>query len=159
MAAAGLLLRDGLGSPHLDVRINGPAVEHEAILFKEALELGSREACRGHLATRDLVLQWPLTDYAANASNHGPTTLVVMVLGSRLMPAAPLGPGQHVVGGRLDRQDQAPEEPANLLDAQRDPRPRPALNAARLLSVWGGGRLFCNASTASAPARRTVRSA
>jgi hypothetical protein len=36
----------------------------------------------------------------------------------------------------------APPPPANLLDAQRDARPRPALNAARLLPVWGAADVF-----------------
>src|ERR687897_1604216 len=87
------------------------------------------------------------------------TTLVVIMFGAGLMPAPPVRPGQDVVRRLLHSQDHAPEEPANLLDAQRHARPRPALKAARLLPRGGAGRLFFNASTAIAPARRTVRSA
>jgi hypothetical protein len=62
----------------------------------------------------------------------GPATLVVMVSGDSLMRAPPGGPCQDMVGSVPNRQDQTPQEPANFLDASRDPRPRPALNAARL---------------------------
>jgi hypothetical protein len=54
------------------------------------------------------------------------------ILGEALMPAAPVGPCQDVVGGLLHGEDYAPEEPANLLDTQWDARPRAALKAARL---------------------------
>ena len=83
----------------------------------------------------------------------------MVILGDHLMPAAPVRPSQDVVHRLLHRQTHAPEEPANLRDAQRDTRPRPALNAARLRPSGGAGRLFFNISTAMAPARRTVRSA
>ena len=83
----------------------------------------------------------------------------MIVLGAGLMPAVPEGPCQDVVDGLLNGQDHVPEEAANLLDAQRAARPRPALNAAKLLPVCGGGGLLLNASTAIAPARRMVRSA
>ena len=80
----------------------------------------------------------------------------VIIFGQALMPAAPVGPRQDLAGRLLHRQDHAPEEAANLLNAQRDSRPRSALNAAKLLLDCGGGRLFFNASTAMAPARSTV---
>jgi hypothetical protein len=88
--------------------------------------------------------------------NLGPPALVVIVLGSGLMPTTPVGPGQDVVRRVLRREDDAPEEPANLLDTQREARPRPALKAARLCPAWGTSRLFFNASTARHPARSTV---
>lgn len=72
------------------------------------------------------------------------------------MPAPPLGPGHHVVHGMLERQPQAPQEPPKLLYAQRDGSPRLALNAARLRRSWEDSRLFLNASTAMAPARKVV---
>jgi hypothetical protein len=56
-------------------------------------------------------------------------------------------------------QDHTPEALANLLNAPQDGRPRPALKVARWLPGGGPGRRFFNASTAMAPARRTVRSA
>src|SRR4030095_11848885 len=40
--------------------------------------------------------------------------------------------------------------------AHREARPRWALNVPSGLAVWGGGRLFFNASTAIVPARMTV---
>jgi hypothetical protein len=58
-------------------------------------------------------------------------TFVVVVLGAGLVPATPLRPGQDVIGGLLEGEDQPPQEPANLGDAQREVRPRLALNAAR----------------------------
>ena len=60
--------------------------------------------------------------------------------GSWLWPDARAARATRVsmgLGGRPNRQDQAPEEPANFLDAQRDPRLRPALNAAKRLPRWG----------------------
>jgi hypothetical protein len=61
-----------------------------------------------------------------------------------------------MVGGLLHRQDHAPEQAAPLLNAQREARPRPALNAARRLRGGGSGRLLFHASSAMAPARSTV---
>jgi len=87
------------------------------------------------------------------------TTLVRIMFGAGLMPAPPVRPGQDVVRRLRHGQDHAPEEPANLLDAQRHARPCPALKAARRPPRGGAGRRFLNASTAIAPARRTVRSA
>jgi hypothetical protein len=72
------------------------------------------------------------------------------------MPAAPVGPGQDRVGGLLHRQDHAPAAAAPLLNAQREPRPRPALNAVKRLRGCRGGRLWFHASSALAPARSTV---
>jgi hypothetical protein len=80
----------------------------------------------------------------------------MVVLGNRLMPPAPLRPRQDVVDGVRHGEHQTPQQPANLRDTQGNPRPRLALNAARLLSAWGRGRLFFNASTAIVPARMTV---
>ena len=91
--------------------------------------------------------------------NDCPTTVVVIGLGTGLMPAAPVGPRQEVAGGVRHRQDHSPEASAHLLDAPRHPRPRPALHAARRLPLWRGRSLVLHASTASAPARRMVRSA
>jgi hypothetical protein len=85
--------------------------------------------------------------------------LVVIVFRDALMPATPAGPGHHVARALLERQDQAPQEPPNLLDSQREVSPRVALNAARLLLPWRDGRLFLNASTAMAPARKTTNRA
>src|SRR5262245_56276859 len=81
------------------------------------------------------------------------------MFGAGLMPAPPVGPGHDMVRRLLHHQDQAPEEPTNLRDTQRDARPRPALNAARLCPGCGGGRLFFKASTAVAPARSTANRA
>src|SRR5262245_41891331 len=78
------------------------------------------------------------------------------MFGQALMPAAPVGPSQDLGAGLLHRENHAPEGAANLLDAQRVARPRPALNTARLLRDCGGGRLFFHASTAMAPARSTT---
>src|SRR5262249_60816580 len=44
--------------------------------------------------------------------------------------------------GLLHGQDQPPHQPANLRDAQRDPRPRPALNAASGLASGGAAAFF-----------------
>jgi len=57
-----------------------------------------------------------INDLSRPSLNLGPTALVVMVLGDGLMPTAPVRPGQDLVRRLLDRQDHAPEEPANLLD-------------------------------------------
>jgi hypothetical protein len=79
-----------------------------------------------------LVLQW---HFCCEECSQGPTSLIVVIRRAALRPAAPVGPGQDVVGGWRHRQDQAPHQPAHLLDAQREARPRPTLNAARLLPV------------------------
>ena len=83
----------------------------------------------------------------------------MIVLGQALMPTAPAGPGQDLLGGLLHGEDQPPQEPPQLRDAQRDRRPRRALNAARMLRSRVGGRLFFNASTAIVPARITTKNA
>jgi hypothetical protein len=87
---------------------------------------------------------------------QGATLFVVIILGELLMPPAPAGPGQDVVGGLLHGQDQPPQEPPNLGHAQREARPRLALNAVSGLTSGGGGRLFFNCSSAMAPARKMV---
>jgi hypothetical protein len=58
-----------------------------------------------------------------------------------------------------DRQDPAPEEPTTRLDTQREARPRPAVEAARLCPGWGTSRLFFKASRAMVPARSTANRA
>ena len=63
------------------------------------------------------------------------------------------------MGGLLDGQDQPPQQPANLRNTQREASPRLALNTVRELLSGGGPRLFFNASTAMAPARKTVNRA
>jgi len=80
----------------------------------------------------------------------------VIVGRSALMPSAPTGPRANMLDGLPRGQDQPAEQPPYLGHAQREERPRLALNAARLLRAWGGGRLFFNASTAMAPARSTT---
>src|SRR5882672_6134134 len=79
-----------------------------------------------------------------------PTTVIVGGGRQLLMPPAPAGPGDHVLGGLLHGQDHAPQQPPQLGHAQREARPRRALKAARGWCVWTGGRLFCNASPAIA---------
>jgi hypothetical protein len=83
----------------------------------------------------------------------------VIVLGHVLMPAAPVGRRQDLVGGLLHRQDQAPQEAPYLRNTQRGVRPRVARNAPRLLRSCTEGRLFLSASTALVPARKTVNRA
>jgi hypothetical protein len=83
----------------------------------------------------------------------------VIVLGQALMPTAPAGPRQALLGSLLHGEDQPPQQPSQLRDAQRGRRPRRALNPARILRAWVGGRLFFNASTAMVPARITTKSA
>src|SRR5262245_46509 len=90
---------------------------------------------------------------------HGLTTRIVVILGSALVPTAPLRPGQGLVNGLLHGHDQPPQQPPQLWNAQRQDRPRLALNAAKLLCCWTGGKVFVNASTAMAPARMTGNSA
>jgi hypothetical protein len=58
---------------------------------------------------------------------------------------APPGPSARAIGGSPGRAAR--------------PRPRPAVKAARRLPLWEGGERCLNASTAIAPARRTVRRA
>jgi hypothetical protein len=84
---------------------------------------------------------------------------VVIILGHALMPAAPLRPRQDLGHGLLQGQDEPPQEPPNLRDTQGEPRPRWALNPVRPLGSWGDGRLFFNASTAIAPARKPTNKA
>jgi hypothetical protein len=72
------------------------------------------------------------------------------------MPAAPPRPRQDMLGRLRHREDHVPQEPTNFGHAQREARPRLALNTARLVFAWGDGRLFLNVSTAMAPARSTV---
>jgi len=120
----------------------------------ESLHTRFCSAC-GTLLSTTVVLQW----LRCQCINCCAATRVVIVFGAGLMPAPPVRPGQDVVRRLLHGQHHAPEEPANLLDAQWDARPRSALKAARLLPREGVGRLFFNASTAIAPARRTARSA
>jgi hypothetical protein len=74
------------------------------------------------------------------------------------MPATPLGPRQDVVPRLLHPEDHAPQQPTNFGHAQRDVRPRLALNTAKLLASWGDGRRFFHTSTAMAPVRSTVSS-
>lgn len=68
-----------------------------------------------------------------------------------LRPPAPAGPRAHVLGGLPHGHDQPPQPPPNLGHAQREVRPRLALNTARLLRTRGGRRFF-TASPAMAPA-------
>jgi hypothetical protein len=72
------------------------------------------------------------------------------------MRPAPRRPGEHVAEGLLHRQDQAPQQPASLGDAQGHPSPQRALKAVKRLLGWQDDRLFFNISTAMTPARRTV---
>src|ERR687884_436915 len=85
--------------------------------------------------------------------------LVVIIRREALRPATPAGPGHHVARALLERQDQAPQEPPNLLDTQREVSPRVVLHAARRLRSWRDGRRFLTASTAMAPARTTTNRA
>src|SRR4029453_15091897 len=84
------------------------------------------------------------------------TTPIVVVLGGGLVPPTPVRPTQDVTGRLRHGQDQSPQQPTPLGDAQREERPRPALNAASGLTSRGGHRLFLNASTAIGPARMIV---
>ena len=45
------------------------------------------------------------------------TTFVVIVLGQALMPTAPAGPREDLLGGLLHREDQPPQEPPQFGDA------------------------------------------
>jgi hypothetical protein len=80
------------------------------------------------------------------------TLFVVMIGGELWMPPTPPGPRDALVGGLLHGQDQPPQEPTPLGDAQREERPRLALNAVRGLPSGGGGRLW--AGRVREPARR-----
>jgi hypothetical protein len=83
----------------------------------------------------------------------------MVILGGALMPAAPVRPREDVGHTLVHGQDQPPQEPAKFRSAQREGRPRPALNAARLLLSWGDGKFFLKTSTAMVPTRRTVGNA
>jgi hypothetical protein len=72
------------------------------------------------------------------------------------MPAAPPRPAHHLLGGRLDRQDHAPQEAPYLRHTPRGGRPRVARNAARRCCSAPGGRLLFHASPAIIPARTTA---
>src|SRR5919202_4190507 len=84
------------------------------------------------------------------------TALIVVILSDSLVRPAPLRQSQDVARRLWHGQDQAPQQPPQLGDTQREARPRRALNAASGLASWGGGSLFFNASTAILPARMTV---
>jgi hypothetical protein len=101
-----------------------------AVIGERAARLVEPHPLRGQPVS--LVLQWHL---CCEECSQGPTSLIVVIRRAALRPAAPVGPGQDVVGGWRHRQDQAPQQPAHLLDAQREARPRPTLNAARLRPV------------------------
>jgi hypothetical protein len=58
------------------------------------------------------------------------------------MPTAPAGPREDLLGRLLHGEDQPPQPPPQLGDAQRGRRPCRALNPARVLRSWAGSRLF-----------------
>src|SRR5256886_10456903 len=70
-------------------------------------------------------------------------------------PPPPRQGGEGAHGGAHTKPNP-PQQPPQLGHAQREARPRRALNAASGLATWGGGRLFFNASTAIVPARMTI---
>ena len=80
----------------------------------------------------------------------------MIVWGQALMPTAPAGPREDLLGGLLHREDQPPQEPPQFGDAERDQRPWWAVNAARVLRSWAGVRLFFNTAMAISPARITT---
>ena len=80
----------------------------------------------------------------------------MVILGNTLMVLTPLRPGQDVAGGLRHGQHSPPQQPPQLRHAQREVRPRRALNAASGLASGGDHRLFFNAWTAIVPARMIV---
>src|SRR6266850_1189535 len=72
------------------------------------------------------------------------------------MVLTPLRPGQDVAGRGGHGPHESPPQPPPFGHAQREARPRLALNAASGCATWGGGRLLLHASTAIVPARMTV---
>ena len=133
------LIQDGVESP-VEAR------------FHTVLEVTRRQRAKSYefRAALSLILQWQLS-----CKRHT-TLLIVIIAGETLMPTAPPGPRHDPLGGLLHSQDQPPQEPTNLGDAQREESPRLALNAANELASRAGGRLFFNCSTAMAPARKMV---
>jgi hypothetical protein len=87
------------------------------------------------------------------------TPFVVIKLSHPLVPAPPRGPFQNVTDGLLGRQHKAPEEAANLGDAQWDPPLRAALNAARLCNGPWSNIFLGSALSCRYPARTIVSSA
>jgi hypothetical protein len=83
----------------------------------------------------------------------------MVLLGHVLMVLTPLRPGQDVAGGLGYGPHEPPPQAPQLGHAPWEARPRWALNAARGLTPWGGGRLFFHISTALVPARMTVSTA
>jgi hypothetical protein len=96
---------------------------------------------RSHDVSR--LRSWP-GRRGAVGTRPSPRTTTISVVRPWLMH------GQHhhrittvaLATGLLHGQDQPPQQPANLRDAQRDPRPRPALNAASGLASGGAAAFF-----------------
>ena len=80
----------------------------------------------------------------------------MVIDGGGLVPPTPLRLAEDMMGGLRYGQDEPPEQPPPCGNAQREERPRLALNAANGLASDGGCRLFFNASTAIVPARMLV---
>jgi hypothetical protein len=65
-----------------------------------------------------------------------------MVLGQALMPTVPTGPREDLLGGLLPGEDQPPQPPPQLGDAQRGRRPCRALHPARGAPLLGWQQAF-----------------
>src|SRR5215218_8067270 len=79
-----------------------------------------------------------------------------MELGLSLVSASPVRPRQYLLGGLLHRQDERPEQMANLCDTQPNQRPRRVLKVAMLLPCSRPRPPFFGRSAALAAARITV---